>query len=69
MDQEEILLRLELLKPSLMIRKQYTPAEQVEMYTVYNAITGDKRQPNGCGACLNTVITRLKKELRQLGRI
>jgi hypothetical protein len=69
MDQEEIKLRLELLKPILMVRKQYSPAEQVEMYAVYNAITSEQRRPNGCSACLNTVITRLKKELRRFGGI
>lgn len=69
MDQKEIELRLELLKPILMVRKAYSPAEQVEMYTVYNALTGEQRRPNNCGACLNTVITRLKKELRRLGGI
>ena len=67
MDQEEISLRLELLKPIILTKKAYSPAEQVELYSVYNAITGDDRRPNGCGACLNTVLTRLKKELRRIG--
>ena len=67
MDQEEIALRLQLLKPIIVTKKAYSPAEQVELYTVYNAITGEARMPNGCGACLNNVLTRLKKELRRIG--
>ena len=66
MTQDEITLRLMLLKPLIWTPKSYTPAEQVEMYSVFNAITGEKRAPNGCGACLNTVITRLKKEIRAI---
>ena len=67
MDQEEITLRLQLLKPIILTKKAYSPAEQVELYSVYNAITGEERRPNGCGACLNNVLTRLKKELRRIG--
>lgn len=66
MTQDEITLRLMLLKPILQTPKAYSPAERVEMYSVYNAITGEKRAVTNCGACLNTVITRLKKEIRAI---
>jgi len=36
------------------------------MYSVYNAVTGEKRAVTSCGACLNTVISRLKKEIRTI---
>ncbi len=55
-----------LLKPIIEKPKAYQPAERVEIYSVYNALTGEKKAPNGCGACLNAVLTRLKKELRTI---
>jgi hypothetical protein len=64
MTRDEITLRLMLLKPIMLKPKAYSPAERVEMYSVYNAVTGEKRAVTSCGACLNTVISRLKKELR-----
>jgi hypothetical protein len=48
-------------------KKVFTPAEQIKIYNLYNEITGEKKQPNGCGACLNNTITRLKKECRNYG--
>lgn len=68
MTQDEITLRLMLLDPILATPKAYAPAETTEMYAVYNAITGENRRPNGCSACLNAVITRLKKEIRNIKR-
>jgi hypothetical protein len=66
MTRDEITLRLMLLKPIIEKPKAYSPAERVELYSVYNAITGEKRVVTSCGACLNTVISRLKKELRTI---
>jgi|688.fasta_scaffold883163_2 hypothetical protein len=68
MTQDEITIRLMLLEPILATPKAYAPAETAEMYSVYNAITNENRRPNGCGACLNAVITRLKKEIRNIKR-
>jgi hypothetical protein len=68
MTRDEIIIRLMLLEPIISKPKAYNPAEQTEIYAVYNAITGEQRRPNGCGACLNTVITRLKKELRNFSK-
>ena len=66
MTKDEQILRLMLLKPIMEKPKAYSPAERVEMYSVYNAITGEKRAVTSCGACLNTVISRLKKEIREI---
>lgn len=66
MTKEEITIRLMLLKPILQYPKAYTTTERAEMYAVYNAVTGEKRAVTSCGACLNTVISRLKKELRAI---
>lgn len=66
MTRDEQILRLMLLKPIMEKPKAYSPAERVEMYSVYNAITGEKRAVTSCGACLNTVISRLKKEIREI---
>lgn len=68
MTKDEIVIRLMLLEPIIKHPQAYNPSQQVEIYTVYNAITGEKRAPNGCGSCLNTVITRLKKELRNFSK-
>lgn len=69
MTRDEMILRLMLLKPIVSIPKAYSPAEQVEIYMVYNALTGERREPNGCQACLNTVLSRLKKEIRTIERV
>ena len=68
MTQDEITLRLMLLESILVTPKAYSPAESAEMYSVYNAITGENRRPNGCSACMNAVVTRLKKEIRNIKR-
>ena len=66
MTNDELNLRLLLLKPILEKPRAYQPAETVEIYSVFNALTGEKRAPNGCGSCLNAVLTRLKKEIRTI---
>ena len=68
MTKDELIIRLMLLEPILKHPQAYNPAQQTEIYAVYNEITGEQRRPNGCGACLNTVITRLKKELRNFSK-
>jgi hypothetical protein len=57
-----------LLEPIIMVPQAYNAAQQAEIYLVYNELTGEMRRPNGCGACLNTVLTRLKKELRNIAK-
>lgn len=48
-------------------KQRFTPQELKKIYDMYNSITGEKKQPNGCSSCLNNTITRLKKEFRANG--
>ena len=66
MTRDELIIRLMLLEPVIRVPQRYTPPQLVEIYSVYNALTGENKAPNGCSACLNTVLTRLKKELRAI---
>jgi hypothetical protein len=68
MTRDELIIRLMLLEPIIMVPQAYNAAQQAEIYSVYNELTGENRRPNGCGACLNTVLTRLKKELRNIAK-
>jgi hypothetical protein len=68
MTRDELIIRLMLLEPIIMVPQAYNAAQQTEIYLVYNELTGENRRPNGCGACLNTVLTRLKKELRNIAK-
>jgi len=64
MTRDELIIRLMLLEPIIRVPQRYTTPQMIEIYAVYNALTGEKKAPNGCGSCLNTVLGRLKKELR-----
>jgi hypothetical protein len=68
MTRDELIIRLMLLEPIIKAPQAYNAAQQAEIYMVYNGLTGEMRRPNGCGACLNTVLTRLKKELRNIAK-
>jgi hypothetical protein len=48
-------------------KQRFTNLEQIKIYNLYNKITGENKQPNGCSACLNSTISRLKKEARLNG--
>ena len=48
-------------------KQRFTKEEQVKIYNLYNKITGENKAPNGCPACLNSTISRLKKECRAYG--
>lgn len=48
-------------------KQRFTTIELKKIYDMYNFITGEKKQPNGCSSCLNNTITRLKKEFRANG--
>lgn len=66
MTRDELIIRLMLLEPIIRVPQRYTTPDMIEIYAVYNALTGEEKRPNGCGSCLNTVLTRLKKELRAI---
>lgn len=48
-------------------KQRFTPQELKKIYDMYNFLTGEKKQPNGCSACLNSTLTRIKKECRANG--
>ena len=64
---EEIKQKLTDIKILVSMKQRFTPQEQILIYNVYNAITGDTLKPNSCGICLNNVVTRLKKDIRTYG--
>lgn len=66
---DNTIARLMFLAPRLQNPRAFTGPELHEVYEVFNAITGENRKPNGCSACLTAVVTRLKKEIRNLGNI
>lgn len=66
MDQET-LHELVDIKILISTKQRFTPLEQSKIYNLYNKITGENKQPNGCSVCLNNTITRLKKECRLNG--
>lgn len=55
------------IKILITIKQKYTGEERTQIYNLYNEITGENRKPNGCSACLNSVLTRLKKLCRLHG--
>jgi len=48
-------------------KARFTGDEQKKIYNLYNILTGEKKIPNGCSACLNSTITRIKKIAREHG--
>ena len=64
--------RLDLLELAPIIRSNraaYTSVEQDKLYSLFNRIFGQKKTPNGCGACLRSTITSLKKALQIAERV
>jgi hypothetical protein len=44
--------------------RAYTALEQYTLYNLYNRIYGTNKAPNGCGSCLRSTISGLKKALQ-----
>lgn len=67
--EEETNLIYELVNAKILIdtKQRFTQQEQVQLYKLYNLITGENKAPNGCSACLNNTISRIKKECRAHG--
>jgi hypothetical protein len=59
-------LKHELIDVNILIstKKVFTPAEANRIYALYNIITGENKVPNGCSACMNNTISRIKKTCR-----
>jgi hypothetical protein len=50
-------------------KKSFTPNESKLIFDLYNDITGENMAITTCGACVNNVLTRLKKEIRAIERV
>jgi hypothetical protein len=64
--------RLDLLELAPLIRTpraHYTSIEQDRLYALSNRVFGQKKTPNGCGACLRSTILGLKKALSIAERV
>lgn len=52
------------LKPLIIHQtRAYSSVEQDKLYALFNRIYSQKKQPNGCGSCLRSTLTSLKKAL------
>ena len=63
----EILHRLVDVKILIQSKSAFTPTEAKIIFDLYNEITGEKKVVTTCPACVNGVISRLKKECRNAG--
>jgi len=61
---EELLARLTASKHLIQGKSVFNPTEAKIIFDLFNDITGERRAVTSCGACVNTVLTRLKKEMR-----
>jgi len=64
--------RLDLLELASIIRSNratYTSIEQDKLYSLFNRIFAQKKQPNGCPSCLRATLTSLKKALQIVERV
>jgi len=64
---EELLIRLADVKALIHNKAVFTNPEAKIIFDLFNDITGERRAVTSCGACVNTVLTRLKKEIRNNG--
>jgi hypothetical protein len=52
------------LKPLIQHQNRaYSSVEQDKLYALFNKIYNQKKTPNGCGSCLRSTLTSLKKAL------
>lgn len=47
------------------MKNAFNGRELKEIYEVYNLITGENKPVSTCGACLTTVISKIKKTCRE----
>lgn len=64
---EEILKRLADSKVLIQGKSVFNSTEAKIIFDLFNDITGERRAVTSCGACVNTVLSRLKKEMRNAG--
>ena len=64
---EELKHKLADIQPIIAMKSSFTGAEAAKIFALYNEITGETRAVTSCSSCVNTVVTRLKKECRNAG--
>jgi len=64
---EQLLIRLAAAKVLIQGKQVFAPHEAKIIFDLYNDITGEREPITSCGACVNRVLTRLKKEMRNNG--
>lgn len=64
---EELKHRLVDAKILIQTKSVFTPSEAKQIFDLYNDITGEKMAVTTCSACVNNVLSRLKKEMRNAG--
>jgi len=64
---EELLARLADAKLLIHNKQVFTAPEAKIIFDLYNDITGENKAVTSCSACVNGVLTRLKKEMRNAG--
>ena len=64
---EELLARLADVKLLIHNKQVFAAPESKIIFDLCNDITGERQAITTCGACVNRVLTRLKKEIRNNG--
>lgn len=64
---EELKHRLVDAKILIQTKSVFTPTEAKLIFDLYNDITGQTMAVTTCSACVNNVLSRLKKEMRENG--
>lgn len=61
---EELLHRLVDAEILILTKSSFTPNEAKIIFDLYNDITGETMLVTKCSSCVTSVISRLKKEIR-----
>lgn len=64
---QELLIRLASAKVLIQGKQVFNGTEAKIIFDLYNDITGERQPITNCSACVNRVLTRLKKEMREHG--
>jgi hypothetical protein len=65
-EREDLLFMKDLIQSN---KASYSSIEQDQLYALFNRIFNQKKQPNGCSACLRATLTSLKKCLQIVERV
>jgi hypothetical protein len=62
-ERDELMLYSDLIMGS---NRAYTNLQTHSLYDLYNRIYGENKRPNGCGACLRSTLSHLRKALMSI---